>query len=274
MARSGRSVADNIKLSIGLAGTTVDLRSRRTSEKADSFKRICPICAAGNVGTKVKQVNTCPKDAAHGPFQVPELAKGKEISKTQVVPLTADEIAAVREVENATGKEMELNFHPAEQVAHLIPTGISYACVPDGPPDNFYGVLAHKVSDPSRVCLGRLVLSGKEKLFRVTVGPTGLIVSEMCRDAELYDTPVTDTSFDPKFLPMADQLVEMVTTNYDPTMYEDHTADRLAELLAAKAADPSATVTTIAPKAPTAEADLMAAMEASLAALMAGKDAA
>lgn len=273
MAKSGRTVAENIRLSLGVAGTTVDFKSRRTSEKADSFKRICPTCAQGNVGTKVKQVNTCPKDAAHGPFLVPELAKGKEVSKTQVVPLTAEEIAAVREVENATGKTMELNFHPTAQVAHLIPTGISYACVGTG--DDFYGILAHHLAThPEVTCQGHLVMSGKEKILRVTVGPTGLIVSEMCRDDDLYDVPVTATTFDPKYLSVAEQIIDLMTSDYDPAAYADHTAERLAELLAAKAADPSATITTLTPKAAEPAIDTLAMLEASLAALKAGKDAA
>ncbi len=265
----GRTVAENIRLTMGLAGTTVDFKSRKTSEKATSFKQICPECAAVNVGTKTKQVNICPKNAAHGPFTVPELAKGKEISKTEVVPLTADEIASIKEVENATGKTMELNFHPTEQVAHLIPTGISYACV--GTADDFYGVLAHHLlGHPEITCQGRLVLSGKQKTFRVTVGPTGLIVSELCREAELYDVPATDMSFNPKFLPVAEQLIAMMTSDYDPEDYADHSAERLAELLAAKAADPSATVTSITAHAPaTPEVDMMAMMEATLAALKA-----
>lgn len=273
---TGRTVAENIKLSLGLVGTTVNFKSRRASEKSDSFKRICPDCASKGAGIAVKQANICPTCDGH--FTVPECAKGKEIVKAtknrkgEIVPLTTEEIEHVRSCEAATGKSMELHFHPAGQVAHLIPTGISYACVPGDKPDAFYGVLANQLGNPQLVCMGKLVMGGKEKVFRVTVASTGLVVSEMCRDAEVYDVPVTDTSFDDKYLGLAGQLIEMVTADYNPEVYRDRTAERLAELLAAKAADPGATISVLpAPKAAEPEIDMLAMMEASLAALKAGK---
>jgi len=276
MATGPRTVAENVKLTLGLVGTTGDLKPRRRTEKVDSFRTICPVDAANNVGTAVKQKYFCP-DHPDTPFDLKDCAKGKEIVKAtktrkgEIIPLSDAEVEQIRQIEEATGKTMPLAFHPAGQVS-LVPTGISYALIPEGnKPDPFYGILASQLAMPGRVCLGRMVLRGREKIFLVSVASTGLIVSEMCRPEDVYELPVTATDAEAKYLDFAKQLIDAATTDFDPEEYRDHTAERLDQVLAAKA-NGEATVTTITPRKAEPEVDLLAAMEASLAALKAGKE--
>lgn len=100
-------------------------------------------------------------------------------------------------------------------------------------------------------------------------------MTELCREADLYTVPATEiTGIEDKHRAMAEMLVAAVTCDYDPATYADHTAERLADLLAAKAADPTATVTPIRAIAPEPEVDVLAMLEASLAAIHAQKGAA
>jgi non-homologous end joining protein Ku len=270
----GRTVASDVDLTLGLVRTTVSLKPRRAGEgDATGLKRICPVHAARNIGVKIQQTNVCPKVDEHTaeegrePFTIPDLASGRETSKNTVVPLTEAEIEYIRQVEGATSKAMELNFHPAAQVAHLIPTGKSYAAFSRSP-DNFYGVLAHHLARlDGLVCMGTLVLSGKAKNFFVTVNEFGIVLTEVCRDQDLYEVPLTDMTADARFIPTAGALIAAVTTDYDEALYYDNSGARLAEILAEKAANPDATVTPITTvERPVPADNMLALLEASLAA--------
>ena len=71
---------------------------------------------------------------------------------------------------------------------------------------------------------------------------------------------------------MAQQLIESLATDFDPTKYHDKYRERVLELIERKAAGRGDRGRSPRPRSPTAVPDLMAALEARLAAAKGGKE--
>jgi DNA end-binding protein Ku len=69
---------------------------------------------------------------------------------------------------------------------------------------------------------------------------------------------------------MAKQLIDSLTTDFDPTKYRDEYRERVLELIERKASGEEIAIPA-EPEAPAAVPDLMAALEASLTAAKGGK---
>jgi DNA end-binding protein Ku len=153
----------------------------------------------------------------------------------------------------------------------------SYYLVPDDRAVKPYALLVEAMAGTGKVALGRFVLRTKQYLaaLRATDGvlvlSTMLFADEVIDTAEL-DVPTTEaTRPADRELNMARQLVESMSAPFDPTKYHDDYRERVMELIEKKAegleisqpAEPAAAAPVV---------DLMAALEASLAAARAAKD--
>jgi non-homologous end joining protein Ku len=261
MATSPRTFAKDIRLTLGLAGTTGNLKPLRSSEKADSFCILCPTCPTP---TKVEQRLVC--EHGHGPFLPADCeGRGKKVGDV-LYSLTGAEVEAARKSDHE-GTTLELRVHPADQVEAMTrPTGIAYAFLPTSAKDQFYAILCELVDSLGTALIGVLVLRNKEKLFRLVREPHGLSLVELCRPQELYTFEAVEGDFDPALMDMARKMVEGAMRDFDPAEYADGTAARVDAILQAKANGTPVPIESKRVEEPVGQ-DLLAALEASLAAV-------
>lgn len=253
--------AKDIRLTMGLAGSTGKLSTLRSTEKADSFCIICPECPEP---TTIEQRYVC--EHGHGPFLPNECeGRGKRVGDV-IYSLSADEVTNAR-TPTDTGKTMAIRVHPAEQVeANTRPTGIAYAFLPAADKDPFYAVLTEMADRMSVALVGILVLRGKEKLFRIVREPHGLSLVELCRPEELNHFEPVIHECSPDELRMGAMLVEAAMRDFDPAEYADGTAARVEAIIQAKANGTPVPIESKRVEKPASD-DLLAALEASLAAV-------
>ncbi len=247
----------------GILRSTGKLKPLRTSEAADSFCMLCPQCEDP---THVHQLYAC--DNGHKDMPPDTItSRGAEVGDV-LVSLTGEEVTAARKV--ASNNTMELSVHPAREVEkNVLPTGIAYAFVPTAAVDPFYGVFAELARSKSVALVGKLVVRGKVKRFRLVPEPFGLALIELCAPEEVYAYEKMGTTPNPAHMKLARQLAAAARRPFDPEEYRDQTADRVAAIIEAKlngeTISPVVAITVTAEP----EIDIIAALEASLAAVRA-----
>jgi DNA end-binding protein Ku len=95
---------------------------------------------------------------------------------------------------------------------------------------------------------------------------TMYFADEVVAQEQLGDLPLVDTNPVKRELDMAEQLIESLSVDFDPSKYHDDFRERVLGLIERKA-EGEAVVTPPAAEEPGKVVDLMAALEASLAAV-------
>lgn len=133
-----------------------------------------------------------------------------------------------------------------------------------------YRLLVEAMGSAGRVALARFVMRGNEHLAAVRAKDGMLVLETMHYADEVVDPDEIDEPFDAdvevtdREVEMAEQLIEQLTTSFDPEAYEDRHRERVLEFLEDKAAGREVTVE--APAEPDSGViDLMSALEESLA---------
>jgi DNA end-binding protein Ku len=134
-----------------------------------------------------------------------------------------------------------------------------------------YRLLQQAMDEQHRVGIGNVVMRNKQYLAAIRPLDGALAMSTMRFADEVVDrkdvdeVPSGGAKPAPKEVKMAAQLIDSLTTDWDPTRYADTYTDQLRELIDAKAAG-KAVRAPQAEEAPSKVLDLMAALEASLSA--------
>jgi DNA end-binding protein Ku len=139
-----------------------------------------------------------------------------------------------------------------------------------------YALLARAMEEAGKVGVGRFVMRNKEYVAAVRPVDGRLVLSTMVHADEVVDPATIDELDDleaveisPKELQMAEQLVESLTGDFEPSKYHDEYREQVLELIEKRAAGEEIEMPERAPTAPQV-VDLMAALEASV---KAAKDA-
>ena len=124
--------------------------------------------------------------------------------------------------------------------------------------------------DANKVGVATVVMRDKEHLVAVRPAEDVLIVETMYFDSEIRDArteldtlPATDVEFQEREIDIARQLIDMLTTTWDPTRYKNTYRDRVEELIERKRQGKAIVFQAETPKSNVV--DLMAALEASVA---------
>jgi DNA end-binding protein Ku len=153
----------------------------------------------------------------------------------------------------------------------------AYYIAPDKGGARAYGLLVRALASSQKVAIAKVVMRSKEYL--TAIRPMGDV---LCMETMMYAdevVPVTDIDelanltidVNDKELDMAKMLIESSAGEFEPTKYKDEYRDKVIALIEAKAAGQTYEVPKIAESAPVV--DLMAALEASLAAAKTKKSA-
>ena len=249
-------------ISFGLVNVPVKLYSA-VSRKTVRFNQL-----NAKTGNRIQQKRVDPETGDEVAYD--DIVKGYELTKDRYVVLTPDELDAL-DPERTRTIDIE-DFVALEEIDPVY-YDHPYWLVPDKGAAKAYGLLLEAMRDAGKVAIARVVLRSKEQLVAIRPAGHGLMMEtmifadEVVPPEEIEDLPsekelkVTDRE-----LKMARQLIDSLTTEWDPEKFSDEYREKVLDLIERKAQGEEIAVQPEAPK-PARVPDLMAALEASLAAV-------
>jgi DNA end-binding protein Ku len=203
-----------------------------------------------------------------------EIIKAYELTPGQYVPLTKDEMAALAP-EKTRAIEVK-DFVDLDEIDPMYFDSPYYLGPADGA-EKAYGLLAKAMKASGKVAISRFVLRNKEHLAAIRSDGTVLTLTTMRFADEVVPADELEIVPDKAAKPakreqeMAEQLIESLSTDFDPSAYHDEYREQLLALIERKAEGKEIVASEAeAPKA-TKAPDLMAALEASIAAAQGDK---
>jgi DNA end-binding protein Ku len=252
-------------ISFGLVNVPVKLYSA-VSKKTVRFNQLHEAD-----GARIQQKRVCSKDGEEVPYE--EIVKGFEISPDRYVMITPEELDALDPKKTRTiDIEDFVDLDEIDPLYYEHP----YYLVPDTGAAKAYKLLLEALRETNKVAIARVVIRSKEYL--TAIRPAGdvltmetmLFADELIDPNQIEEVPDADVRATEREVGMARQLIESQATDFDPTRYRDEYRERVLELIEQKAEGREIALQP-EPEEPTAVPDLMAALEASLAAAGNGK---
>lgn len=201
-----------------------------------------------------------------------EIVKAFEITPDRYVPIDRDEMAAL--VPERTRSIEVQDFVDLDQIDPIYFDSPYYLGPADGA-EKAYSLLARAMEDSGKVAIARFVFRNREHLAAlrpndgVLTLTTMRFADEVVPPSELEDAlPDERPEVAEQELRMAEQLIETLTRDFDPSAYRDEYREQLLALIERKA-EGEDVVSAPEPSEPqaTAAPDLMAALEESIAAV-------
>jgi len=199
-----------------------------------------------------------------------EIIKAYELTPGQYVPLTKDEMAALAP-EKTRAIEVQ-DFVDLDEIDPIYFDSPYYLGPADGA-EKAYSLLAAAMATSGKVAISHFVLRNKENLAairsdgKVLTLTTMRFADEVVPASELEIVPEKAAKPAKREQEMAEQLIESLSTDFEPKAYHDEYREQLLALIERKAEGKEIVASDAeAPKA-TKTPDLMAALEASIAAV-------
>ncbi len=223
-------------------------------------------------GARINQKRVCSHDGEEVDYN--HIVKGYDLGGGRYVVVEPEELRAVDPEATRT-----IDIEEFVDLVDIDPLYFehSYYLVPDERAAKPYALLVEAMAKTGKVALGRFVLRTKQYLATLRAKDGVLVLSTMLYADEVIKTsdlevPTTKaTAPSSRELTMAEQLVESLSTEFDPTKYHDDYRERVIDLIEKKA-DGQEIAQAPEPKPTAPVVDLMAALEASLAAARGAKD--
>jgi DNA end-binding protein Ku len=201
-----------------------------------------------------------------------EIVKAFELAPDRYVPLTKDEMEALAP-EKTRAIEV-VDFVDLEEIDPIYFNSPYYLGPAEGA-EKAYSLLAQAMEASGKVAIARFVFRNKEHLaaLRPSNGVLTLttmrFADEVVPPSELDDVlPSEKPKVGKKEVEMAEQLIESLTSEFDPQAYRDEYREQLLALIERKAEGKDVlTAPTPEEPQPTAAPDLMSALEESIAAV-------
>jgi DNA end-binding protein Ku len=249
-------------ISFGLVNVPVKLYSA-VSRKTVRFNQL-----NAETGNRIQQKRVDPETGEEVGYD--QIVKGYELTKDRYVVITPDELDAL-DPEKTRTVDIEdfVDLDEIDPVYYDHP----YYLVPDKGATKAYGLLLGAMKQANKVAIARVVLRSKEQL--VAIRPSGdvlmmetmLFHDEVVPAQDIEDLPEEkELKATDRELKMAQQLIDSLSSEFDPTSYRDEYREKVLELIEMKASGQEIAVQPEAPE-PAKVPDLMAALEASLAAV-------
>jgi DNA end-binding protein Ku len=205
-----------------------------------------------------------------------KIQKAFEITSGNYVPISRDEMAALAP-EKTRAVEVQ-DFVDLDQIDPIYFDSPYYLGPAEGA-EKAYSLLASAMERSGKVAIARFVFRNKEHLAALRADDGVLTLTtmrfadEVVPPDELDDVlPDRKPKVAAKEVEMAEQLIDSLTSDFDPSAYRDEYREELMSLIERKAEGKEI----VAPEAPEREAtkapDLMAALEESIAAVKGKSD--
>jgi DNA end-binding protein Ku len=245
----------NGTISFGLAHVPVKLYSA-TESKTVHFHEVHL-----SDGARIEHRRLCSKEGKQVPYK--EVVKGFEVSEDEYVVLEKDEVKAAA---GARGKVVEIEeFVPEDAIDPVFFEKTYYVGARDD--DEAYRVFHAALKQTERVAIGRFTFHDREYLAAVRPLDGVMALHTMRFHDELVEPGDLDVTI-PRKGPskqeakMAEQLVDSLHTDFEPSDYEDTYREAVLDLIDRKAKGKKIERADLEPREETS--DLAAALEASL----------
>ncbi len=224
----------------------------------------------GKSKSRIKQKRVSATTGEEVPFE--DIIKAYEIAPDNYVTITPEELDALDPKATKTiDIEDFVDLDQIDPVYYERP----YYLVPDKGGQKAYALLRNAMRETNKVGIARVVLRTKQYLAAIRPKDDALVMETMLFADEVnpldeLDLPGADLDVTEREEKMARSLIDSLTTDFEPGKYRDEYRERVLELIEQKASGQEIVVEESAEEAPRV-VDLMAALEASLAAVKSGK---
>ncbi len=249
-------------ISFGLVNVPVKLFSA-TSPKSVRFHQL-----SSKTGARIRQKRVDPTTDEEVPFE--DIVKGYEVTPEHYVLISSEELEALDPKATRT-----IDIEEFVDLAEIDPIYYdhSYYLAPAAGGAKAYRLLVDAMRESEKVAIGRLVMRTKQQLCALRPSGGVLTLSTMLFGDEVLAPDrldeldgVEEAEATKRELTMAQQLIESLSAEFEPTKYHDEYRERVLDLIERKAAGEEIAIQPEAEE-PAAAPDLMAALEASLAAV-------
>jgi DNA end-binding protein Ku len=249
-------------ISFGLVNVPVKLYSA-TSPKSVRFHQL-----SGKTGARIRQKRVDPTTDEEVPYE--DIVKGYEITPDHYVLISSDELEALDPKATRT-----IDIEEFVDLADIDPIYYdhSYYLAPAAGGAKAYRLLVDAMRESGKVGIGRVVLRSKQQLCALRPSGEALTLSTMLFGDEVLSPDrldelesVNEAEASERELSMAQQLIDSLSADFEPDKYHDEYRERVLNLIERKAAGEDIAIQPQAEE-PAAAPDLMAALEASLAAV-------
>jgi DNA end-binding protein Ku len=256
-------------ISFGLVNVPIKLYSA-TSPKTVRFHQL-----HAKDGVRIQQKRVCPADGEEVSYE--DLVKGFEIAPDRYVIVTQQELDGLDPRHTKT-----IDIEAFVEQAEIDPVyyDSAYHVAPATGGAKPYQLLLSAMEESGKVALARFVLRTRQQLCALRPAGGVLMLSTMLYGDEVNEperldelVALGDVEATKREVTMAQQLIDSLSADFDPTQYRDEYRERVLDLIERKAAGEEIAVQPAA-QAPAAVPDLMAALEASVAAVRDGGRAA
>lgn len=227
----------------------------------------------GETGARVKMKRVSADTGEEVAYD--EIVKGYEITKGSYITVTDEEMSSLDPKKSRT-----IDIAEFVQLSEIDPLYFdsAYVVAPDELSAKAYAVLEQAMEAAGMVAIATFVMRTKQYQCALRAADGKLLLSTMVYGDEVADFSeieafdyLEDVEVKPAELAMAEQLIESLTEQFDPSKYEDTYRERVMEMIQAKADGQE--LAPIEDEGPTAEViDLAAALEASVAAAKAARE--
>jgi DNA end-binding protein Ku len=250
-------------ISFGLVNVPVKLYSA-VSRKTVRFHQL-----NGKTGHRIAQKRV--DSVTNEEVSYEDIVKGYELTKESYVVITPDELDALDPEKTRT-----IDIEDFVDLADIDPIYYDhpYYLVPDKGAAKAYGLLLQAMQESEKVAVARVVIRSKEQLVAIRPAPGGVLTmetmifaDEVVAPDDIDDLPESkELKVSDREVKMAQQLIDSLSSDFEPEKYRDEYREKVLELIERKAAGEEIAVQPEAPE-PKKVPDLMAALEASLAAV-------
>jgi DNA end-binding protein Ku len=249
-------------ISFGLVNVPVKLYSA-VSRKSVRFHQL-----NADTGHRIAQKRVDSGTGEEIPYE--KIVKGFELTKDRYVVVTPEELDSIApEKTRAIDIEDFVDLEDIDPIYYDHP----YYLVPDKGAAKAYGLLLEAMRESGKVAIARVVIRSKEQL--VAIRPAGDVLTmetmlfhdEVVPTDDLDGVPdASDLKTSDRELKMAQQLIASLSSDFEPSKYSDEYREKVLELVERKADGQEIAIQPEAEE-PAKVPDLMAALEASLAAV-------
>jgi DNA end-binding protein Ku len=253
-------------ISFGLVNVPVKLYSA-VSSKTVRFHQL-----HAEDGGRVKQRRVCSVDNEEVPFE--EIVKGYELGPDRYVVITPDELESLDPKATRT-----IDIEDFVSLDEIDPIFFDhpYYLAPNTGAAKPYKLLLEAMRASGKVGIARVVLRQKQYLCALRATDDGVITMSTMNYGDEVVSPegideldaAVEADASDREVKMAQQLIDSLTSEWEPGKYKDTYREQVLELIERKAAGEEIAIQpSEEPAAPVP--DLMAALEASLAAVKSG----
>ncbi len=254
-------------ISFGLVNVPVKLYTA-TSPKTVRFNQL-----SAKTGARIRQKRVDPTTDEEVPYE--DIVKGYEITPDRYVTITNEELDALDPKATRT-----VDIEEFVDLVDIDPIYYdhNYYLAPTAGGAKAYRLLLDAMREAGKVGIGKVVIRSKQQLCALR--PTGDVLAlttmlwgdevlspdRLDEIGEIGEAQATDRE-----LKMAEQLIASLSSEFEPTKFHDEYREQVLALIEAKANGEEIAVQPQVEE-PAAAPDLMAALEASLAAVRSGPD--